>query len=44
LFYKGVLWEAYTKEVKLTGFSITGTANLTGKPPGAKKRPMPSVF
>jgi hypothetical protein len=30
LFGKGVQWEVYTKELIFIGFSITGTAILTG--------------
>jgi hypothetical protein len=32
------LWEVYTKEETLIGFSITGTVSLTGKPQRARKR------
>ena len=32
------------KEAISSGFSITGAASLTGKAPGAKKKPMQSDF
>jgi len=37
------LWEAFTNEVILTGFSITETASLTGNPQRAKKEANQSV-
>jgi len=39
---RGLLWETYTKEVRFTGFSITGTASLTGNLQRARKRLMPN--
>jgi len=43
-FERGLIWEAFTKEVRFTGFSITGTGSLTGKPQRAGKRLMPSAY
>jgi hypothetical protein len=44
LFGKGALWEAYTKGVIYSGFSITGTESLTEKPQRVKRKPMPNAY